>query len=142
MPKCPLFLSTAFPLVCSGDIYAAVPRMTPCWVAAWLSVGEFERFISACSPQTLSPDPKSNTFTFPSGVTLIFAGFKSRWMTPFSCAASRASAIWRANFSDSSTGIGPRLTDPPAFRLPPIPGLGSLFRRILPVHRWLRYWDD
>jgi hypothetical protein len=29
--------------------------------------------------------PKSSTFTVPSGVSLMFAGFKSRWMIPRSC---------------------------------------------------------
>jgi hypothetical protein len=37
--------------------------------------------------------PKSSTLTVPSGRTLMFAGFRSRWMTPASCAASSASAI-------------------------------------------------
>ena len=37
-------LSTLSPRACSGDIYAAVPRITPCCVAASLSVGEFDRF--------------------------------------------------------------------------------------------------
>ena len=37
--------------------------------------------------------PKSSTFTVPSSRTLIFAGFRSRWMIPCSCAASSASAI-------------------------------------------------
>ena len=32
----------------------------------------------------------------PSGVILMLAGFRSRWTMPFSCAASSASAIWRA----------------------------------------------
>ena len=50
--------------------------------------------------------PKSSTFTTPSGVTLMFAGFRSRWMMPCSCAASSASAIWRAIGSASSSGIG------------------------------------
>ena len=44
----------------------------------------------------------------PSGVILIFAGFRSRWMMPCSCAASSASAICRAIGSASSSGIGPR----------------------------------
>ena len=30
----------------------------------------------------------------PSGVTLMLAGFRSRWTIPFSCAASSASVIW------------------------------------------------
>ena len=37
----------------------------------------------------------------------MFAGFRSRWMMPCSCAASSASAICRAIGSASSTGIGP-----------------------------------
>ena len=52
--------------------------------------------------------PKSSTFTVPSGRTLMFAGFRSRWMMPCSCAASSASAICFAIGSASSTGIAPR----------------------------------
>ena len=37
--------------------------------------------------------PKSRTFTTPSGVTMMFAGFRSRWTMPFACAVSNASAI-------------------------------------------------
>jgi hypothetical protein len=37
--------------------------------------------------------PKSSTLTVPSRVTLTFAGFRSRWTIPPSCAASSASAI-------------------------------------------------
>jgi hypothetical protein len=36
--------------------------------------------------------PKSVSLAIPSGVTMIFAGLTSRWMTPFSCAAASASA--------------------------------------------------
>jgi hypothetical protein len=39
---------------------------------------------------------KSSTFTRSSRVTLMFAGFRSRWTIPFSCAASSASTICRA----------------------------------------------
>ena len=91
--------------------------MTPCCVAASLSVGEFDKIqFGFCSPANAFANPKSSTFTLPSGVTLILAGFRSRWITPFSWAASRASAICRASFRDSSTGIGPRL-DPIRQRL-------------------------
>ena len=48
--------------------------------------------------------PKSSTFTVPSGVTFTFAGFRSRWMMPFSCAYSRASAICLAMRRASSSG--------------------------------------
>ena len=50
--------------------------------------------------------PKSSTFTVPSARTLMFAGFRSRWMMPCSCAASSASAICFAIGSASSSGIG------------------------------------
>ena len=89
---------------------AAVPRMTPCWVAAMLNVGDCETFTSDPSPANALANPKSRTFTWPSGVTLMLAGLRSRWMTPFSCAASRASAICRASFRDSSTGMAPRFS--------------------------------
>ena len=48
--------------------------------------------------------PKSSTFTVPSARTLMFAGFRSRWMIPCSCAASSASAICFAIGSASSSG--------------------------------------
>ncbi len=38
--------------------------------------------------------PKSVIFTWPSGVTRMFAGFTSRCTTPAACATARASAIW------------------------------------------------
>ena len=50
--------------------------------------------------------PKSRTLTLPSGVILMFAGFRSRWMMPFSCATSSASAICDAMRSESATGSG------------------------------------
>ena len=51
--------------------------------------------------------PKSSTFTVPSGRTLMFAGLRSRWMMPCSCAASSASAICFAIGSASSSGNRP-----------------------------------
>ena len=48
--------------------------------------------------------PKSSSFTRPSGSTLTLAGFRSRWMMPASCAASRPSAICRQMSSASRTG--------------------------------------
>ena len=90
-------LSTAFPRACSGLMYAAVPRICPARVDSTVIVGE-----SAGNPPLPAPvpiafaSPKSSTFTCPSGVILIFAGLRSRCTIPFSCAASSASAIWRA----------------------------------------------
>ncbi len=105
-------LSTALPRACSGDMYAAVPRMIPAAVPVWARVGDCERSPPGAAPAP-SPDhalarPKSRTFTFPSGVTLTLAGLRSRWTMPFSCASSRASAICRAISSASSTGMAPR----------------------------------
>ena len=40
--------------------------------------------------------PKSSIFTWPELVTKILAGLISRWVIPFECAASSASAIWAA----------------------------------------------
>ena len=58
--------------------------------------------------------PKSSTFTMPSGVILMLAGFRSRWTMPFSCAASSASAICRAMASASRRwpACGPAPRDP------------------------------
>ena len=53
--------------------------------------------------------PKSRTFTLPSGVSLTFAGLRSRWTMPFSWASSSASAICCATTRASSTGSGPAL---------------------------------
>ena len=61
----------------------------------------------APSPAAAFASPKSSTFTTPSGVILMFAGFRSRWTIPFSCAASSASAICRAMVSASASGSGP-----------------------------------
>ena len=43
-----------------------------------------------------------------SGVIITFAGFRSRWITPASCAASTPAAICAASSMASSTGSGPR----------------------------------
>ena len=78
-------LSTVFPRACSGDMYAAVPMITPACVARMVSVGES----AGLSPEAGSFDsafasPKSSTLAWPSAESLILAGFRSRWTTPFS----------------------------------------------------------
>ena len=55
-----------------------MPRITPCIVAAMLSVGELEGSSFAVSPANAFAKPKSNTLTLPSGVTFTLAGFRSR----------------------------------------------------------------
>ena len=79
-----------------GSCRPRVPRMTPDCVA-W-TVGEFvaSRASSLQHGSIAFASPKSSTFTVPSGRTLMFAGFRSRWTIPCSCAASRASATCRA----------------------------------------------
>ena len=57
---------------------------------------------------TALASPKSSTFTMPSGVILMLAGFRSRCTMPLSCAASSASAICRAMVRASFSGMGPR----------------------------------
>ena len=86
-----LRLSTAAPRACSGLMYAAVPRMMPARVGDSVVAGDAAR--SFAEGSSAFARPKSNTFTTPASVTIMLAGFKSRWMIPFSWAASRASAI-------------------------------------------------
>jgi hypothetical protein len=57
-------LSADLPLACSGDMYAAVPRMTPARVAASVRVGECVALTSCTpGPWTAAARPKSRTFT-------------------------------------------------------------------------------
>jgi len=49
------------------------------------------------SPDSVATDmacatPKSRILTDPSGITWMLAGFRSRWMMPFACAAVSADA--------------------------------------------------
>jgi hypothetical protein len=91
--------STTFPRACSGAMYAAVPRMIPALVivAGESIVGEAVtstlRVPLPAFRSSALARPKSSTFTVPSGRSLMFAGFRSRWMMPCSWAASSASAI-------------------------------------------------
>ena len=70
-------------------------------------VGDCEALSEAPVGSMAFARPKSSTFTAPSARTLMFAGFKSRWMMPCSCAASRASATCFAIGSASSILIAP-----------------------------------
>jgi hypothetical protein len=103
--------STGFPLACSGDMYAAVPMITPSAVIAGdVKVGDAARSgaESAGAAAIALASPKSSTFTTPSSRTLMLAGLRSRCTMPRACASSSASAICRAMASASSTGTGPR----------------------------------
>ena len=78
-------------------MYAAVPSSTPTPViiAGEVIVGDSAAASRAAVPAApvSFASPKSSTFTAPSGVILMFAGLRSRWMIPCSWAASRASPI-------------------------------------------------
>ena len=79
--------SASRPFACSGDMYAAVPRIIPGRVAA-IMVGELDRPAPLPSTSRAFASPKSSTLTVPSARTLIFAGFRSRCVMPISWAAS------------------------------------------------------
>ena len=63
-----------------------------------------------------SASPKSRIFTAPSAVRKMFSGFRSRWMTPFACAAASPSAMAAAICTASRHGQRP-LREPRAQRL-------------------------
>ena len=84
-----------------------MPRISPAAVLCWVMVGDSERLASVLSASHALASPKSSTLTVPSGRSLMLAGLRSRWTMPCSCAASRASAIWRAMGIASSAEIGP-----------------------------------
>lgn len=68
-------------------MYAAVPRITPDRLVESVSVGELAGSPTGASLSNALAKPKSSTFTLPSAVSFTLAGFRSRWMMPFSCAA-------------------------------------------------------
>ena len=78
------------PRACSGLMYGAVPIDR---------TGRGDKCRGLPDPASSSSDlarPKSSTFATPPEVILMLAGFRSRWMTPRSCAASSAAAICAA----------------------------------------------
>ena len=96
-------------------MYAAVPRISPACVAASDNVGDIvpaTLIAESLATSIALARPKSSTFTEPSGVTLILAGFKSRWMMPRSWAYSIASAICLAMRRASAIGNGPVSVSP------------------------------
>ena len=101
-------LSTGLPRACSGDMYAAAPRIMPAWVMASESVGDMVGFVEA--PDGLSSpalaSPKSSSFTTPPGVILILAGFRSRCTMPFSWAASSSRCVTFNTIKSRSTRTG------------------------------------
>ena len=93
-------LSSGSPRACSGLMYAAVPsRPWEFTVVAPLVAASRSR--SGALSALAFASPKSSTLTMPSAVILMLAGLRSRWMKPFSCAASSARATSRAIVSVS-----------------------------------------
>ena len=76
-------------------MYWNVPRMVPCSVRALASLVE----ASLCGPVGFNfANPKSRSFA-PAFVSMMLAGFRSRCVTPWRWALSRASAISMAYLS-------------------------------------------
>src|SRR5262249_7921501 len=71
-----------------GSRSCTQPISTPAMVARMVRVGEDEASDTGVGPDSALAKPKSSTFTRPSGVSLMLAGLRSRWTTPFSCAYS------------------------------------------------------
>ncbi len=81
--------STGWPCACSGDRYEAVPSTAA--VCATVSAVVVIRAI-----------PKSATFTWPVGVSMMLPGLMSRWITPCACAAESAEATdWAISIARS-----------------------------------------
>ncbi len=95
--------STGRPETCSGDMYGAVPMMTPSRVWRSVSISE-SKGPSAWGTATLA-SPKSSTLTRPSPATMTFAGLRSRWTMPRSWAAASASATAEPISRTCSIGI-------------------------------------
>ena len=92
----------------SGAMYSGLPSCTPAGVAIRDPGGSAKRWEClewnvSCRRQT----PKSMTLTSPSGSTITFEGVRSRWMTPKSCATSRARQICSPIFTTASASIPP-----------------------------------
>ena len=84
---------------------AQVPTTIPATDPAL--VGNADMLISGDLVPRAFARPKSRTLTVPFGVSLMSAGFKSRWTIPRSCAADSASATCLATSIASSIGNGP-----------------------------------
>ena len=63
-----------------------MPRIIPaCVIAGVVSVGDVETLADIPPEGSIAfASPKSSTLTVPSARILMFAGFRSRWMIPWS----------------------------------------------------------
>ncbi len=129
-PRRPSACRLACPRACSGLMYAAVPRITPAAVARAVSVGECVdrgRGAGRVGFEDLR-EAEVEELHLPSPVTFTFAGFRSRWTIPFSCAASSASAICLAYTKANLRGRAPAVSRVRAPPLPPAPSRGGAGR--------------
>ena len=76
-------------------------------------LGEARRGVRARPPAIGRARPKSSSLT-PCGVRNRFDGFRSRWISPRACRASRASRICRAMVEVSAGDSGPRARRAPS----------------------------
>ena len=79
-----------------SHVIAAVPITVP-------SIVQSRRSAASSDAAVCLASPKSSSFTDPSEVTMMLAGFRSRCTTPLRCAASSASAICVASRTASWT---------------------------------------
>ena len=86
--------STDSPRACSGDMYSGVPAPRPVWVRRASSAAR-------ARPKSVRRTPSDGDSS------RMFAGFTSRWTSPFSWAAPNASAVSSAIRNASAVGIVP-----------------------------------
>ena len=88
--------STGWPRVCSGLMLARRAQDDSLARPGHVACRELRDIGAREIPaHHFSESEIENLFTPPLGVIMMFAGFRSRWMMPFSCAASSASATCR-----------------------------------------------
>jgi hypothetical protein len=95
--------STRSPRSCSGAMYGTVPTIAPS--VDRVAVGSV--LPAPAGGPTHFARPKSSTFTRPSSLSMTFAGLRSRWTTPRSCAAESAPATSAAISSTRERGRPP-----------------------------------
>ena len=114
-------------------MYGTVPTTAPSVVSVPARVPAFVSLSVPNKPPVASfASPKSSTFTRPSGVIMTFAGFRSRWTMPFSCAAASASASAMPISQTLATGSPPGLTH----RLRLSPSTSSIAMKRIPSASW------
>ena len=72
------------PEACSGDMYEGVPTSEPAWVSNATAGPASEPCTTSTAPRLFAM-PQSITSTSPKGPSMMFCGFRSRWMTPCAC---------------------------------------------------------